>query len=349
MYVAMPCPSALESACIRQDGVAAADYDGFWVVSQDPSTISDGGGIITAIGDTIEELQGALDIKLNVLFGFTRIIKHSLYTGRWRSHGLTQEAVKLIELFGMSDNNGGNWYTAILMGLLGALCVEKTNDSIDDLTVMAQAKVHPKGVIWYRADVVWPISEGKTVEPIADGFVTKNTLNGQQIVFNPRQYKSLMTRRKRAPDGMSVTSLKNEYTLSQCCSGVVRAYSDVINNHSSVGVLYYRRWGLNGIDDCLTAIPKLHSMIVQLRLVRHARKKVRNWIRLLSYYEPELRRRAYAESVNWYETELKAIGGKPKQAIALDIKRRKQLERRTANAWAVSHAVSDYHEKAAAG
>lgn len=333
MYAYIPCPVELlptdsgrvsrydYSRYDRITGMERVDaYDGFWVGTQDPSLISQYPRAVVGV-DKTQALE-ALEIKLGTPPKFTRVSDpENLSTSALRIYSANdyvcqneksdpqirlrndrlRELIKKLD-GGKVASNYASWCVHPVLPV--PECLDK---DVPDWEVMAEAKLRgTDGVL--VSDDRFDMPDKRNVEPVANGFLVERTPLGCKLVYNPKRYKALATRRNKAVSGQG--ALRMACTAYDCVRSMALALSDNLFDDRNLRRLAYSNWSCRGIDACADATVALWHVHVRMHDTKVARKLIAKHLKAAHWH-----RRRYSATFNkWMDSQLKFVGVPPESS-----------------------------------
>jgi len=304
MYALIPCPEGI-SKDIKSSLRAADMYEGFWLVSQDPSLISQAGENVICAA-TKEGLADIVDRKFGLPYGYSRLSLHdhtSMY--HWENsnynHGDEPAIAKAKREFVAKcfKNGDRNW---LIYALLPTPRVVDTK--LHELDILAESKCHPKGIYTNR----FKLQGDHKTDVVKEDFVVEDSPLGTRVMYNPKRAKRLAAIRRRH---CSVGQRKPKRTCYHLLNLMVRALRETIDCQTITNL--YREWrSSQGIHNTSGGVVNFFDMAKRMGKLATARKKIKPLLKELWVHKNLIQHNCSAEFRIWYAKEIEIAGGTPK-------------------------------------
>ena len=310
MYALIPCPEGLLPDVKRylkypRPDTIEKSYEGFWLVSQDPSLIAQVGAAAVC-ADSVNGLRDAVDRKFGLPYGFSRLALHHVRCYSWDKGnsyygGEDKTILTAKREFAQKcvHDEDKAWTVAALLPAPRVI-----DDKLDDLAVLVEAKRHPQGVYCNK----FKLPDTRKVAVYKDEFVLEQTALGTKVVYSPKRAKRLFTlRRKHATVGVR----QSKRTCFRLMQLLVSALRDTYKC-DAIHHLYYERWSSYGMQTYGDAILAFFDMARRMGKLHTARKKIRPLLREMAMHQKRINRSCKFDFCAWYIKELKRAGGPPR-------------------------------------
>lgn len=299
MYALIPCPEVLLDQ-VKQGFDSTKGMEGFWLVSQDPSLISQV-GVNAICAESVDGLREEVDKKFQLPYGFSRLSKEKVSNYNWvssYSHG--EEPVQFKskkEFLQKCVKEDDKWTVFALLDSPKVI-----DETLTEYDVLAEAKRRKFGIYTELFDIK---DDGHKVEPIKEDYILERTPLGIKVVYNPKRAKRLSAIRN------SCRSTGRRYPNNTCFGLILKLASElrsIVRDNSAINSLYREYWTGRGLSHYSLAVVNFYKLATQLRLKNKARKIIKPFILELSIYKRLINANCSCQFKEWYNKELAAIG-----------------------------------------
>jgi hypothetical protein len=306
MYALIPCPEGILKD-IKENLQGSEHFEGFWLVSQDPSLIAQA-GTNAVCSASKGGLSDVVDRKFGLPYGYSRLRACEPRIWKWSQRGgygygedATTISAKRAFVDKCEKKNDDYW---LIYGLLPTPQV--VDPKLHELDVLVEARRHVKGVYTNH----FKLQGDHKVEVVKDDFIVEDTPLGSRIIFNPKRAKRLITVRRRHH---SVGQRKPKHTCYRLILDIICTLRDLITSDHFTH-LFYERWSSQGINNCSDAVVSFFEIAKQMGKLKTARKKLAPTLRELYVHKNLIQHNCSASFRIWYAKELELAGGPPKNA-----------------------------------
>jgi hypothetical protein len=281
-----------------------------WIMTHDPALIASAPTAI--VGDTKEEIVELLEQQLDAAPNMTKQVEVTALVHNLQYRKDRRELYEQLKEFRTKveppPERPGDYRADDIPAVLELKhSYAKRDSKATKSEILAEAKV--AGEVHTS---LWEIPYTRQVDLIEDSpdyIIRRDWLHRSKVrlIYNPRQAKSLATRRRNAAKRKR-TIPRYKYTAYNCMRNVVSVMGSTIR--SKLEHVFAPTYRMGSIQDCMWAILSLDKIAKRMHLTSVLRKEYEKWIRRASVHRDVLEAKGSGEFILWFHRELK-LAGKP--------------------------------------